>query len=369
MTDVPQITPGGVGVKRKFQCSLCTQMYSTEKGLKSHVSKAHLSTVEQLQAAPTAPTAQTAQTAPTAPTAQQMVCEYCLVSVMNKYTLKTHYNNCKIKNNAVFSKLQADNAELRQRVNELEQRIDQSEEMYLRLQEIEKENQELRIKKLVLETKLEESEKMTKFAISQSKGIKINNQNSCSSYSYNNINFSALLPVTNSSLQTVSSSLVANPEQPVFFNSVVPYVNKFMQGGLKESIVCLDASRNKILWIDGDNNNQKIRDNNGLQLAYKVMNATANDFALLAQKADEKFHELMNKPQDEFDGNKCLFMTESRNTAACFSSTGAARKEVLDAVGKAFAKASMMRSVLHLSNTSTGASSEEMIMSSADPQE
>jgi hypothetical protein len=236
-----------------------------------------------------------------------------------------------------------------ERLHQAQQRLQEAKEQFkddnLRLQEakeyLKRDNERLTTE---MQRLFAESQEVTKMLLSQAqnKRVKINNT-SATMTNYNNINIMPQLkPVTDNFIQSMSSKLVADPEKPVMHTSVVPYVEHFVTQGLKESIVCVDASRNKIMWINGDENNAPVKDTNGVKLASKVMHASEKDFAVIAQKADAKFHELQAiKDIEKVDLMQNWNMSQTTCVARQFHSQSVANRETVETIGKTFVKASM----------------------------
>jgi hypothetical protein len=379
-------------------CSVCNKTFGSQKSLHYHQTRVH--SLINTQDEP------------------RNLCEYCNSSYHSKDSLRAHLHTCKVKNSpyviglqndvVAFKRNQAciqsifmDNHRYKQELEEATDKIedlkqelhDSQQDAKRELEDLKAENQQLRTQiqlerlkgeKMCVEARLEvtketqdkllaQSDKITELALNaggSNKRIKVNtnsnntntnntNNNSTTINNYN-LMIQRLKPVTDEFIQSMSVNLVKDPENPVLHTTMQPYVDYFLDKGLNKSIVCLDVSRNKICWINGDENNAEIKDTNGLHLANKLMKASERDFSILAHKAREKCQAI---PFDAYAPdaiqavNERLKYTEALVVANRMKAQHVNNLELVESIGKSLVKSSigLCPAKALLTNNPTGA--------------
>ena len=126
-----------------------------------------------------------------------------------------------------------------------------------------------------------------------------NNSNTNTNTIGNNNVFANLVPITNQIIKQCASQLNADPERPRLFETVGGFVNNMCNMGLNKGITVLDASRHKTGWIDGDNNNQPIKDTGTQALANKVANATDGQLVGIRNFVFDKIRQCLTSQRPE----------------------------------------------------------------------
>ena len=140
-----------------------------------------------------------------------------------------------------------------------------------------------------------------------------------------------LKPVTDEVLKDMTKTL---HEKPKYYDSLDEYVFNMSQNSLKDKIVSLDASRHKMGWIDGDQNNQFIKDVNGVLFANKFVEASEENI--------KKFMSILveeGKCENEHSMNHMMKIVNISTMFAPLQKNWCeTNKSHLQYIGKAFAK-------------------------------
>jgi hypothetical protein len=91
-----------------------------------------------------------------------------------------------------------------------------------------------------------------------------------------------LVPITNDLLKSLTHTVIQKTNG--YIKNGYDYGVQMMNAGLQFSVVCTDAARNKIVWRNGDQDEEKIVDPSGLRLAQKAQVASAEQIRKLLHK-------------------------------------------------------------------------------------
>ena len=252
-----------------FVCSICDKKFKTQNTLKSHCNSYH--------------------------NEQNLECDLCNKLFFSIYTLKRHKKACEIalgplkveKEKEIKIKIEEENKHLKERLNEYSLRFSQYES---KLSDKDKDIKLLQDQLLKTNTTLIQSkddlvqtqkQQMLQQQIYHTSSTSNSNNKNISNNMVLNINSISdvelahyLTPITNLRLHEAVKSTFDNyiDSQPNDFLMPEMFVSDmFSSNAMKKSIICTDRSRSNTAWVNGDENNQLIRDQHGKQLIKKIM--------------------------------------------------------------------------------------------------
>ena len=305
-----------------YQCPHCTRSFQTVVGLNTHIGKAHkIENVEQHQ------------------------CQYCHEIFSFKQSLTRHYNICKEKD---LTQLQKQLEDCDQEIKRLKVQLESAEVYKQQYQQMEREY-------LMYQGKVEAYESMSKITpaiapaptfsptINFAPNISVDTYKQANDYKQinqhhkttNNNLYANLPPITDELIRSFSKQLHADPNKPIVNQTTGGFAQVICNLGLNKSTAVLDASRNKIVWLNGDKNNEEVTDVGALALANKLVVASEEDMARIVRYAAGKVQEYLARQ----DLDQCTYWANVLKAASNFNKdTFKTDPKVLEDIGKNISK-------------------------------
>ena len=277
-----------------LQCTHCTDTFDSEIGLKTHVGRMH-------------------------PEVQKVfMCEHCQHNYSSKQALVKHNDACKVRKGLktaldettnstkkLNKKLKLANQDYHQQIETLQKQVQElQQQLAAKTQECLCYQVEVKAYKEICQIQQQHQPTSTSINITNMANhrhkttdnrVTTNNTATITNNATNNNVYANLQPITDAMIKSCSNQLHAGRQQPILSDSVSGFTKIICNMGLKDNVALLDGARYKTAWINGDNNNEHVKDNGSAKLANKIVNASQEDMIHIARYAAAKITEASSR--------------------------------------------------------------------------